>query len=230
MRVASIFDAGRFSYVTPRGVTGRPECEHKEHSMSSLSGISGSGMAQFLRGADRTGTGRAQGFQPPQGMQPPKEMQAQFQSKFDAAAKELGIDTSQFADISGKINDALKNVDLSQSSDPKATIESTVNDTLKANGVDADQFKSQFDAVLDKMGMPKPGEGGGPPQGMNMMQMGGRPGMGSAGGSGYAQSSKQQMMQTLLDSLGSGNTDSGSSRIAGFFSNAQPGSFLDVAA
>lgn len=197
--------------------------------MSSVSSVSRPDIAQLLRGAGGASGGRSLNFQPP------KDIQQQFQSKFDSAAKELGIDSSQFASVGGKIQEALSNVDLSSSSDPQATIEQTVNDTLKANGIDPDKFKADFEKVLDKVGLPKPGEGGfpgGPGGPGGFGGPGGPGGPGGIGGASYAQSSQQDSIQKLLESLSSNDEDnsSTSSKLASFLAQAGTGTFLDTAA
>lgn len=194
--------------------------------MSSVSSVSRPDIAQLLRGSGGPSGGRSVGFQPP------KEIQQQFQSKFDTAAKELGIDSSQFASVGGKIQEALSNVDLSSSSDPQATIEQTVNDTLKANGIDPDKFKADFEKVLDKVGLPKPGEGGFPGGPGGPGGFGGPGGPGGIGGASYAQSSQQDSIQKLLESLSSSDDDksSTSSKLASFLAQAGAGTFLDTAA
>ena len=185
-------------------------------SISSASGFNPAAMMQRMGGASGM-----------KGMQPPKEMmqklEAQFKSDFQTAANQAGVDGSKFAEIGGKIQDALKNVDLSSSDDPQATIESTINTVLEENGVDADQFKADFQKVMDKM--PKP----------DFASMGGGFGGGSGGVSGsngtYSASSTQQdQLQKLLDQLTQDNDESQNSQIASFFSQASKGTFLDTAA
>lgn len=188
--------------------------------MSSISNVSGFNISQLGRSF---GTGKA--GRPPE---PPKELREQLESKISAAGKELGIDTSKFAEIGGKIQDALGKVDLSGSDDPQAAIESTINSTLKDNGIDPEQFKADFEKVADKAGLPKPGQfpGGG---------FGGPQGAGGFGGGGFnVQSSQQKQLSELLQSLTKGDADSDESsstaRLASFFSSAPAGSFLDAVA
>lgn len=180
-------------------------------SISSVSGFNPAAMMKRMGGAGGLG-----GMQ---GMQPPKEMQQQFEAQFQKAAKEAGVDSSQFANIGGQIQDALKNVDLSSSDDPQATIESTINGVLEKNGVDAEQFKADFQKVMDKM--PKP----------DFAKMsGGFGGVGGTSGTYSASSSQQDQLEKLLDSLFKGDDKGQNSQIASFFSQASSGTFLDTAA
>lgn len=184
--------------------------------MSSVSSVNRPDLTQVQRGSGGA-VGRP-------GFQPPKELREQFQSRFDAAAKELGIDSSQFAAVGGKIQEALGKIDLASSSDPQATIERTVNDTLKASGVDAEKFKADFAKILDKLGPPG-GEGGLRPGGFD-----GSGGVGSRGIASYAQSTQSDAIQQLLSSLSGDEEEASGSRIAGFLAKAGAGTFVDTAA
>jgi hypothetical protein len=185
-------------------------------SISSASGFNPAAMMQRMGGA-----GGMKGMQPPTEMM--QKFEAQFKSDFQTAANQAGVDGSKFAEIGGKIQDALKDVDLSSSDDPQATIESTINTVLKDNGIDADQFKADFQKVMDKM--PKP----------DFASMGGGFGGGMGGVSGSngtysASSSQQDQLQQLLDQLFKGDGKDQNSQIASFFSQASAGTFLDTAA
>lgn len=98
----------------------------------------------------------------------------------------------KFAEIGGKIQDALKNVDLSVLRRPSATIESTINTPYSKTALTPIKFKADFEKVMDKM--PKPdfasmggGFGGGPDPG--------------ASGSYSASSSQQDQLQKVTDQL-----------------------------
>ncbi len=115
--------------------------------------------------------GGAAAFQskaPPRGRppEPTAEMKAQFESKFESAAKELGVDASAFKELRSKIEEAVKNArgSASEGTDVKSAIDDAVDAVLEENGVDPAEFKSQMEAVFEKMGMPKPGQGGFGPQ------------------------------------------------------------------
>lgn len=182
--------------------------------MSSISALSASGLASLGRTPQASGQKKV--------FEPPPEIRQQLESKFNQAAEELGIDASQFSEIQGKLRDALGKLDLSGSSDPRAEIEATVNATLEESGVDAQAFKADFEKILNKLGVPKPGELG----------QGGFPGggFGSFGGAGASNASQQQqLLQTLLDTVGGGEDESGS-RIASFLRSAPAGTFVDAEA
>jgi|GEM_PF-6897698 len=180
-------------------------------SISSASGFNPAAMMQRMGGAGGIGGMK--------GMQPPKEMQQQIEAQFKKAADAAGVDSSQFAEMGGKIQDALKNVDLSASDDPQATIESTINSVLQENGIDAEQFKADFQKVMDKM--PKP----------DFAKMSaGFGGVSGSGGTYSASSSQQDQLQKLLDQLFKDNDENQNSQIASFFSQASSGTFLDTAA
>lgn len=193
--------------------------------MSTVSSLGQSDLAQILQRSQGR-TGRAQGGRPPE---PPAEvrqqLEAQFQSKFQSAAKELGIDTTQFAKVGGQIKDAVQSaVQNNQGASPEdlqKTISSTIDSVLEENGIDAKEFKAQFEKIADKAGLPKPGQGF--PGGGSLKF----PGNVSVSGNYSANSADQQqrLVQQLLGSLSQND-----SQVSGFFSNAEPGSFLDAAA
>lgn len=189
-------------------------------SVSSVGQTDISQLLQSLQAGQRSGkSGGAFAAQ-----QPPAQVQQQFQAKFQSAAKELGIDTSKFADIQGKIRDSVQStLDNNQglSGDQlQSKIEDGVNGVLKDNGIDPDQFKSQLKQIGDKLGLPNPGQGGFP-------GFGASGGFGSSSGvySANGNDTKSQLLQQLISSLG--GSDSGAS---GFFANADNGSFINVAA
>ena len=94
--------------------------------------------------------------------EPTPEMRAQFESKFESAAQELGIDTDAFKDLREKIDEAVNNVRMNGATqgNTKSAIDDAVNGVLKENGIDPAEFKSQMASIFEKMGMPKPGQGG----------------------------------------------------------------------
>lgn len=182
--------------------------------MSSIQ-VSGVTAASLTRGA--SGVSGA-GFSRPPG-KPPAEVQEQFKASFNQAAQDLGIDSSRFAELGGKIQDALSNLDLSSSDDPQSAIESTIDNTLKENGVDADKFKADFQRVLDRVGESLPGGA----QGFGGSGPGARPTTGAYDASGQ--------IKSLLDALSKGDDENSTgSKVARYLRNAQSGSFVNTGA
>ncbi len=185
-------------------------------SASSVSSVGRTDLSEILQRIKSGGGGR--GGAPGQVGEPPAEVRAQFESAFKSAAEELGIDTSSFAKVGGQIKDAVSSViQENQGASPEdlqKAIGGRVDGVLKDNGIDPAEFKKQFEQIGDKLGLPRPGEGGFPPGGFSA---------GGAQGSGYsAANSDQQLLQQLLQSLQSDDTD-----ISNFFSNAPAGTFVD---
>lgn len=191
--------------------------------MSSIGSVGFADPSQFLRGiGGNSGAGRASGRMP----EPSAEMKAQFESKFKDTANSLGLDGDKLSSIGGQIRDAVKSVTEnskgSSSDDVRSSIDSVINDVLKKNGIDKDEFQSDMSKIMDKMGVPKPGQGG----------FGGGGGF-SSSVSGSSTNSQQQLLEKLLSSLSSGSKhgSSGSTNdLASFFSNAPAGTFVDAAA
>lgn len=177
--------------------------------MSSISSLSSAAQFAPTRGLRAPGQGRDSG--------PPPEVREQFEASFASAAKEVGVDASQFAKVGGQIQDALSKLDLSSSDDPQAAVEQVVNQTLQSNNIDPDQFKADFEKVLNQLGGPDgssgPARGFAPPR---------------ASGTGQGQNS-QDLLNTLLKSLDQDSDDTGNSstRIAEFLASAKAGSFFD---
>lgn len=121
--------------------------------MSSIGNIS-STSTQSFQGLSGPPRGR-----PPE---PTAEMKAQFEAKFESAAKEAGLDVDKFKELHSKIKDAMDSArqNAQPGTDMKASMEEAMNGVLEEAGVDPAEFKSQMETVFSKMGMPKPGEGG----------------------------------------------------------------------
>lgn len=162
--------------------------------MSSVSSISAgsSQLIQQLRSQVQSGGA------PPR---PTAQQRAEFESKFQSAAQDAGLDLSSFADIQDKIQTAVQDkVSSSNGQLSKDDLESTINGVLEENGIDAEQFKSKLGQVFDKMGMPKPGQGGfGGPGGI-----GGGFG-GGFGGAGSIDSSQQDLINQLFGGKNDGD-------------------------
>lgn len=78
---------------------------------------------------------------------------AQFQANFQSAAQALGIDPSKFKDIQNQIRSAVSDAKSSSGASlTKSQIDQVVNNVLTKNGVDPAQFKSQMQALHQKMG------------------------------------------------------------------------------
>ncbi len=182
--------------------------------MSSIQ-VSGVTAASLTLGA--SGVSGA-GFSRPPG-KPPAEVQERFKASFSQAAQDLGIDSSRFAELGGKIQDALSNLDLSSSKDPRTAIESTIDSTLKENGVDADKFKADFQRVLDHAGESLPGGA----QGF------GGSGPGAQAATGTYDASSQ--IKSLLDALSKGDDENSTgAKVARSLQSARSGSFVNTAA
>lgn len=180
--------------------------------MSAVSGLSGASQFAPTRGLRTQGSGQEFG--------PPAEIRQQFEANFASAAKQVGVDSSQFAQVGGKIQDALSKLDLSSSDDPQAAVEQTVNQTLKDNGIDPDKFKADFEKVLGQLGGQDGGFGG----------AGSSRGISSAKGT-----SSQELLNDLIKSLNQDDDQDDSksnsaTRIAEFLANAKAGSFVDAQA
>lgn len=198
--------------------------------MSSISSSSQSSISQFLQGAGRGGAGRT-GQRPPQGG-PPAEIRQKIEAQFKSAAGELGISGEQFEQIGSQIREAVAGVAENASGqspeDLKAAVDEKVAGVLKDNGVDPAAFKEKFEQVAQKLGLPKPGQGGpGGPTG----PFGGGGFGAQASGSSYGANGKasQDQIQQLLASLSQGDEDDLSS-LFGAFSGKGTGSFVDLAA
>jgi len=89
-------------------------------------------------------------------------MKAQFEAKFGTAAQEAGLDPEMFKELRSQIDEAVKSArdNASEGTDVKSSIEEAVNNVLKDNGIDPSEFKSKMNSIFEKMGMPKPGQGG----------------------------------------------------------------------
>jgi hypothetical protein len=191
--------------------------------MSSITASSPSSISQFLQGA-----GRSRGGQRPQGG-PPAEIRQQIEAQFKSAASELGISGEQFEKIGSQIREAVQgaaqNASGQSPEDLKASVDEKINGVLKDNGVDPKAFKEKFEQVADKLGLPKPGQGG--PGGLSSPFGGG--GLGGAQAYGANGKANADLIQTLLSSLtsGKGNDSSG---LASAFSGKGSGSFVDLAA
>jgi hypothetical protein len=169
--------------------------------MSSVSSISAgsSQLIQQLRSQVQSGG------TPPR---PTAQQRAEFESKFQSAAQDAGLDLSSFADIQDKIQTAVQDkVSSSNGQLSKDDLESTINGVLEENGIDAEEFKSKLGQVFDKMGMPKPGEGG-------------------FGGAGSIDSSQQDLINQLFGGEDDSEDQSGS--ISEYFRNLPKGSLVDA--
>lgn len=98
--------------------------------------------------------------------EPTAEMKAQFEAKFESAAEELGIDSASFKELRSKIDEAVRSArsTASEGTDVRSVIDEAVNSVLEENGIDPDEFKAQMGSIFEKMGMPKPGQGGTRPE------------------------------------------------------------------
>jgi hypothetical protein len=186
---------------------------HKETPMSSVSSISAgsSQLIQQLRSQVQSGGA------PPR---PTAQQRAEFESKFQSAAQDTGLDLSSFADIQDKIQTAVQDkVSSSNGQLSKDDLESTINGVLEENGIDAEEFKSKLGQVFDKMGMPKPGEGG----------FGGPGGIGGGfGGAGSIDSSQQDLINQLFGGDDESEDQSESTSISDYFRNLPKGSLVDA--
>lgn len=124
--------------------------------MSAIGDISSSLMAGSSSLQQMSGMPRGR---PPE---PTAEMKAKFEAKFETAAQEAGLDPEIFKDLRAQIDEAVKSAreNASEGTDVKSVIDEAVNGVLKENGIDPAEFKSQMNAIFEKMGMPKPGQGG----------------------------------------------------------------------
>lgn len=165
---------------------------------------------------------------PPSPPPVPPQVQARMQSAFESAAKRLGISSGDMATINGQIRDAVSGLDLSTSADPKATIEQTVDATLRDNGVDPQAFKSEVRSAMDASGATPPEVGAG---------------MRSAGGQSAQWANLQRALATLDAAAAAtgggeagasgdsdGDGDDGGAVISDFLRQSKPGTFVDVTA
>ncbi len=73
---------------------------------------------------------------------------AKFQSRFEAAAKSIGVDSAKLPDIEKQIQAAVDKVQQNgaASGDPRSAVRDAVNGVLKSNGIDPTQFDNALKA------------------------------------------------------------------------------------
>ena len=106
--------------------------------MSSVSGLGSVTSSQLLQ--------RLRDGQPGQA--------ARMNQVFNTALQAMGVDSSKAASIIKQIQPAVQDAAKSSdgSSDPRAAIQQAVDGVLKKNGIDPQQFKTQFQAAMKKLG------------------------------------------------------------------------------
>jgi hypothetical protein len=120
-----------------------------------------SGMSTLLQGLSQPQSGRVR-------MGRPSEAQrAEFEKKFEEAAKAAGLDVDKLKSIQGDIQAAISTTiegygNLSDQSGLQDAIQKAVNDVLTKNGFDPATVKQQLESARDSMGM-KNGKMMGPP-------------------------------------------------------------------
>lgn len=87
---------------------------------------------------------------------------------FNTALQTMGVDSSKAASITKQIQSAVQDAAKSSagSSDPRAAVQQAVDGVLTKNGIDPQQFKTQFQAAMKKLGgnnQAKPAENSQPP-------------------------------------------------------------------
>ena len=143
-----------------------------------------------------------------------------------------GVDPQQLqSKVQSAVSDAVKDFDPNGSTeDLFKTVQSTVDQTLKDNGVDVDKLKSLFSQNGSQGGFPGFGAGG-PPQGIG--GAGGFAGFGQNGSNSSTDSASinQQLIDALTGKNDDKNSDSSSSSandyLTSFFKQFPPGSFVD---
>jgi hypothetical protein len=131
--------------------------------MSTIGSVSSNSMSTLLQrlaqNTQTTSTGKAQG--------PTAAQRAEFEKKFEAAAKAAGLDVDKLKSIQSDIQTAVSNT-IQNYSDPtdkaglQDAIQTAVDDVLKQNGFDPETVKKQLQTARDSMGMGK-GQPMGPP-------------------------------------------------------------------
>ncbi len=149
-----------------------------------------------------------------------------------------GVDPQQLqGKVQSAVSDAVKDFDPSGSTeDLFKTIQSTVDKTLKDNGVDVDKLKSLANQNGSQGGFPGFGAGGPPPGVGGAGGAGGFPSFGQSGSDSSLDSTSfnQQLIDALTGkSSDSDNDNDGSTStsnndyLTSFFKQFPPGSFVD---
>ena len=120
--------------------------------MSSVSGFGSVTSAQFLQQMRAGQSGQAD----------------RMTQAFNTALQAMGVDSTKAASITKQIQPAVQDAAKSSggSSDPRAAVQQAIDSVLKKNGVDPQQFKTQFQAAMKKLGgnrPAKPAKGSQPP-------------------------------------------------------------------
>ncbi len=117
---------------------------------------------QRLSATQSRGSGKANG--------PTEAERAEFEKKFEDAAKAAGLDIDKLKSIQGDIQSAISAAmqNYSNSTDKggmKEAVQATVNDVLEKNGFDPATVKQQLTTARESLGMGKmpPGPPPGPP-------------------------------------------------------------------
>jgi hypothetical protein len=126
--------------------------------MSSVSGLGSATSSQLLQRLRDGQTGQAD----------------RMNQAFNTALQAMGVDSSKAASIIKQIQPAVEGAAKSSASasDPRAAMQQAVDGVLTKNGIDPQQFKTQFQAAMKKLGgngqaprspQAKPAGGGPPP-------------------------------------------------------------------
>lgn len=88
--------------------------------------------------------------------EPTPEMRKAFEQKFESAASAAGLDLKQLSDIRSQVGDVLKSAGPNASAQDKQAADDKINDVLKQNGIDPEQFKAKLESVFKSMGAGRP--------------------------------------------------------------------------
>ncbi|MBN1344743.1 MAG: hypothetical protein JXQ73_18770 [Phycisphaerae bacterium] len=138
--------------------------------MTSIAGVGSSGteLLYMLRQMNAQGQGVSGANQgpppPPRDGNKPSEVLGE---QFDLFAEEAGLDSEAAAEIKDQLLTALDEaVQSADGTDPREAAQEAIRSVLEENGLDGNEFLSQFESAMG----PPPGRGG--MQGMGSMPMG----------------------------------------------------------
>ncbi|MEM1165155.1 MAG: hypothetical protein AAGI30_02570 [Planctomycetota bacterium] len=153
--------------------------------------------------------------------QPSAENKAQFQ----AALEDAGFDTSQLAGLRGELETAVQSAleSYDGTGDPRAAIESSITGVLEEAGIDPAELKSSLSSAFESLGLPDPSQFAG---------AFGAGGGGGVGGISVGGSDPNELINTLLESLGESEDEeaqgqSAGSDLLGYLQNLPPGSLFN---